>query len=128
MIDCSPQLHVAAIHAEAGYNTSVPGLGVLCVADTLIIGAGSFQNSVGHASNYAVVGEYLGHAGPLRLGYIIGAIDGYPRNDYKPMPWAAAVATYPLPWGAVHMTAVPAVSGYTPAFVQFSITINLEKK
>lgn len=123
MIDCTPQIHVAAIHAEAGYRSEVPGLGILCVKEDLILSAGRYSNSVGTMSNYAVVGTYLGTISGIRYGIVGGTVNGYAATnggDYMPM--AAAVATIPLNGFNIHLTMVPRVPNYTPAFVQFSIT------
>jgi len=79
-MDCMPQIHTVAIHAEAGYNTSVPGLGVLCVTDSKenFVGAGSYRNSIGNASDYAVAGTYIFTISEIRYGIVGGLVTGYP--------------------------------------------------
>lgn len=122
-IDCQPQLHMVAIHAQAGYRDAVPGLAVLCVKDqTEIISVGAYQNSLGAPSQYAVGGRYLGQVGSVRFGFIAGIVNGYPVGNGDYIPMAAAVASVGL-WGqTLHMTIVPPVEKYSPALVQLSIS------
>ena len=122
-MDCLPQLDIAAIHAEAGYNSVVPGIGILCENDKLILAAGRFHNSVNTMSNYAVAGTYLGQVGKIHYGVIGGVIDGYSNaNNGYIIPMAAGVVTIPMTGYELHTTIVPPVPNYTPAFVQFSIS------
>ena len=122
MIDCAPQLHIAAIHVAPGYNTSVPGLALLCLRDDFILSAGMFQNSIGHQSDYAIAGKYLATWGNVRFGLVAGAINGYPLNDYNFIPMAAAVVS--VPWGQsiLHFTIIPEVPNVSPALVQLSVS------
>ena len=124
-MDCLPQLHIAAIHAEPGYNSVVPGIAVLCSLPELnnLIGSiGTYQNSIGKRSNYIVGGQYLGHVGTIKYGYIVGFVDGYPIRDGAPIPMGAAIVSIPMQEGQLHLTIIPPVPHYTPMLVQFSVS------
>ncbi len=122
MIDCGPQIHLAAIHAEGHYNTFVPGLAVLCVEDRNFASAGAYDNSIGNASLYAVGGRYLGKVSGVNYGLGAGVVNGYPVNGGDFIPMAGAVLSWPLGKAIIHAFLVPAVRDYTPAFVQFSVS------
>ena len=123
MMDCLPQLHVAAIHDVAGYRSEVPGLGVLCaLPDERIIGAGVYQNSVGAQSTYAIAGTYLGAIHGVRYGVIGGTVNGYPAGNGDFIPMAAAIVSLPFNGIDVHLTFIPSVTNYTPTVVQLSVT------
>jgi hypothetical protein len=122
MIDCQPQLHIAAIHAEAGYRTAVPGLALLCINDELILSVGAYQNSIGKHSNYIVGGMYLGAVGSIRYGVIAGAVDGYQINNGNAIPMAAGIVSFPFMGHSMHLTLIPPVPNYTPALVQVSLS------
>jgi hypothetical protein len=117
MMDCLPQLHVAAIHAESGYNTATPGIGVLCADGNYILGAGMFRNSISKKSSYAIGGKYLGTINGIQYGLIGGVINGY--NNGKVLPLGGFVASYKQ----MHLLFTPPVSGQSPALVEVSFTI-----
>jgi hypothetical protein len=121
-MDCLPQLHVAAIHAEPGYNSVVPGLAILCKEDNVLLSTGIYQNSIGKRSNYIVGGQYLGSINKIRYGYIAGIVDGYAVNDGNAIPMAAAIVSIPLDNMQIHLTFIPPVPHYTPMLVQFSVS------
>jgi hypothetical protein len=119
---CLPQLHIVAIHAESQYKTEVPGLAVLCTKDNRVVSIGVYQNSLGGQSSYAVAGTYLGNIGKVKYGIVVGTVDGYPLNNGNFIPMAAAIATIHFKEFNVHLTMVPSVPNYTPAFIQISVT------
>ena len=80
-LDCLPQIHVAAIHAQAGYNGDTPGLGVICRNDDTLLGAGFYRNSIAKHSNYATVGYQPFTAAGVRLGAFAGVVNGYEYRD-----------------------------------------------
>ena len=123
-MDCLPQLHIAAIHAEPGYNSVVPGIAVLCETELkdLIVSAGIYQNQIGKRSNYIVGGQYLGAINGVRYGYIAGFVDGYQIRDKAPIPMGALIASIPMQEGSIHLTIIPPVPHYTPMLVQFSVS------
>lgn len=121
MMHCLPQIHVAAIHAQAGFRSDVPGLGVLCRNDgDAVIGAGGYSNSIGKFSAYAIAGYEPFRIGSVRFGAIAGVVNGYGRGV---TPMAAAVASIPFNWGEMHIVLIPPVPRVTPLTVQFSFTI-----
>ena len=123
-MDCHAQIHMAALHAEPGYNSVVPGLGMLCYNPelNLLTAVGAYQNSVGKQTNYIVGGRYLGAIDGVRYGYIAGFVDGYPVGAGKPIPMAAGIVSIPLQGGELHLTLIPPVPHYTPMLVQFSVS------
>lgn len=122
MIDCQPQIHVAAVHIAAEYRSFVPGLAVLCTKEDLIASAGVYQNSLGSQSIYLVGGMYLGHVGKVRYGLIAGAVNGYLVGNGDFIPMAAGVVSFPMLGTFVHLAFVPAVTNYSPALIQISFS------
>lgn len=126
-MDCLPQIHVAAIHGEAGYHSNVPGIGVFCRNGDAVLGAGRYANSEKviprKYSNYAIVGLQPYRIGPVRVGGVIGVVDGYAYQDGKPFPMAALLVSYQASFGELHFTVVPPVKKVTPAVVQLSYTV-----
>lgn len=118
-MDCLPHIHVAAYHAEAHYRNDVPGLGILCRETNSIAGVGSFSNSIGRQSNYAIIGKYLFSWGPVRFGAVGGAIDGYDINGGRAIPMGALIASYKH----AHFTFVPPVESLSPMTIQVSFTL-----
>ena len=119
-IDCAPQVHVAALHAEAGYNGSTPGVGLLCpIAANTRLAVGTYRNSLRKQTNYAGVVWQPLHAGPIRVGAMAGVMTGYQR-DYTPM--AAMAFTLPVRSIELHLVAVPAVQGTSPATAALSFS------
>lgn len=124
MIDCAPQLHLAALHERPGYEYAVPGIGLLCETPALFAGAGTYSNSVRRQSNYAMAGRYFYSTQNLRIGAMVGVVDGY-RRDGAYIPMAAVVVSWPLWRGAAgNLSAFPAVASSamdSPSTVQISI-------
>jgi hypothetical protein len=121
-IDCSPQLHLAAIHASVPAGTlaktmAVPGIGVLCIDKKgNILGLGTYNNSIGRTSDYAIAGRYLAVYSSVSVGVIAGAVTGYQE---KTMPMIAAVVTVNKNY---HLTIIPPYKDLTPLTVQLSVS------
>lgn len=119
-IDCAPQIHVAAIHAKAGYNGDTPGIGLLCpIANNTSLAVGTYRNSLSMQSNYAAAVWQPLHLGPLRVGALAGVVTGY-RRDFTPM--AALAVSVPVRAIELHLVAVPAVSNASPATAALSFS------
>jgi hypothetical protein len=123
-MDCLPQIHTVAIHAEAGYNTVVPGLGILCAKDDYFAGAGVYKNSISKTSVYAQAGMYLLNTPYVKFGFLAGVVTGYPLHPVIPMG-GGVVTVGTGGTRAVHLLLVPKVSNVAPAFVQLSYTFKL---
>ena len=75
MMDCMPQIHVAAIHAQAEYNNSTTGLGVLCaMAPDMRVSVGFYRNGLNRHSNYAAIAYQPYRVGPVHVGGMAGAV------------------------------------------------------
>ena len=85
IIDCGPQIHIAAIHAQAGYNNDTPGLGILCALpkDVSVV-AGGYHNSINKWSNYGAFVWQPVHIGSVRVGALSGFVTGYGRRGGNP--------------------------------------------
>jgi hypothetical protein len=119
-IDCAPQIHIAAIHAQAGYNNDTPGIGLLCpIANNTRLAIGTYRNSLSMQSNYAAIAWQPLRLGPMRVGAMAGVVSGY-RRDFTPM--AALAVSVPVRAIELHMVAVPAVSGASPATAALSVS------
>jgi len=117
MMDCLPQIHLAALHSESGFRSAVPGLGVLCRSPgDMLIGAGGYQNSLGRGSVYLAAGKEPWVFGGVKAGFIGGVVTGY-RDSAVPM--LAGFASYKQ----VHLTLIPKVPGLTPWTLGLSFTI-----
>lgn len=120
-MDCLPHVHTIAIHAPGpkNYETFTPGIGVLCRADTLLVGAGAYRNSNGDPSKYVAAGWQPLRLGPVRLGAMFGLVDGYTRRGgaFAPMGGVS------LSWGNAHLLMWPRVANYTQAGVALSFTV-----
>lgn len=123
-MDCMPQLHLAAIHAEPGYRGDTPGLGVLCRDGDLLAGAGLLRNSIGQRSAYAIAGWQPLRLGPVRIGAVAGAINGYRYRDGAAMPFAAGVVSVPAGRAEIHLTVIPS-SPVSPATLGLSLSWRL---
>ena len=121
-MDCLPHIHTVAIHAEPGFRSVVPGIGVLCRKNDLLLGAGRYFNSVGRPSNYLITGYQPWHIGSVRFGAVAGVDDGYPFRDGHVIPLAAAVMSIPLSWGDAHVLILPTVGKTSPLTFQLSFT------
>lgn len=94
-MDCLPQIHAVAIHAQAGYETVTPGIGVLCRSDQdWLLGTGVVRNSQGSRSLYAMGGWQPLRVGPLKVGAVIGAVNGYSAYKGGFGPMGGVFATY----------------------------------
>ena len=117
-MDCLPHLHLVAIHAERGYRSEIPGIGVLCREKKSLVGGGVYRNSVHRETAYLAAGWQPVEAGMMRLGVIAGMASGY--RDY-PVPIAAGFVSI----GHLHLTLVPKVRNTTPATLGISFTLDL---
>lgn len=122
-MDCLPHIHMAAWHAEPGFRSATPGLGVLCDTDwqALRAGAGVFRNSEGAASAYGVGVFQPLRWGPLRVGVAGGGVTGYRRHEVLPLG-GLAVSIRQSPDLEHHFLGIPRVRGVSPVTVQYSIT------
>ena len=119
-MDCLPQLHVAAIHAEAGFNSFTPGLGVLCRKKDYLAGAGVYHNSIRKTSAYAIIGWQPWEVAGVKFGVVVGVATGY----YQPiMPMAAGAISY----RGVNLLLIPRVQGVTPATLALSFDLHFPK-
>jgi hypothetical protein len=125
-MDCLPQLHLAAIHGEAGYRGNTHGLGVFCRLgpenEAWATGIGRFRNSVAGYSNYALVGYQPYKLAGVRLGAFAGTMNGYVYKNGGYFPAAGGLASIPVPFGELHVVGIPK-NPYTPATLEFSITV-----
>ena len=121
-MDCLPHIHAVAIHAPPSpeYRTSVPGLGALCRDGDRVLGAGGYNNSNGDFSKYVAVGVQPWRAAGLRIGGIVGTVDGYKSGHAEPL--AAALLSAPVRWGEIHAIISPPF-GDKPLAVEFGATI-----
>ena len=138
---CLPHILALALHSQAGFNTAVPGLGALCrhgEGDAWLLGAGAYANSERaverKVSQYLLAGAQPWSVGPVRLGAVVGLVNGYTFNSGNTLPMAAGIASLPataLPaWvpgrhlvHELHLVAIPPVRGVTPAVAQISFTL-----
>jgi hypothetical protein len=114
-MDCLPHIHVAAIHADHGYRSFTPGLGVMCESKVLL-GAGAYKNSLGDLSTYAAAGYQPWKLGALKIGALAGVATGYKHYDVVPL--AAVLVSYKN----LHFTFIPEVKTKTPAVLGLSFT------
>ena len=143
-MDCLPHILAIALHSQGGFNTAVPGAGIFCRSGEdaqYIAGAGAYANSeravARKVSQYAFGGWQPFDVGPVRIGGMVGLVDGYSYNSGRTLPMAALVASVSaldLPaWpllkpvkrvvDEIHLVAIPPVRGVTPAVAQFSFTL-----
>ena len=84
-IACALQIHIAAIHTQAGYNGDTPGIGLLCpIANNTRFAVGTYHNSVRAQSNYAAAVWQPLQLGPVRVGAMTGVVTGYRRDITHP--------------------------------------------
>ena len=128
MMDCLPQIHVAAIHAQAEhdgvrYKTFTPGIGVLCRSeDDVISGAGVYSNSHGNISKYVMAGWQPLDIGGAKAGFFLGAADGYRRGNGGFAPIGGLSVSY----GNVHIIAWPKADAWSSAGASLSFTIPIK--
>lgn len=125
MIPCDAHFHVAAYHAEPGYQSATPGVGALCplqLRDSRLA-VGTFRNSVDRQSYYAAVVWQPVRLGPVRTGLFGGMVTGYRDN---PMPFGAVVASYQVSRTAeLHLTVIPKVNNLSPFTAALSVSFKL---
>ena len=117
-MDCLPHFHLVALHAERGYRSEIPGIGILCRQDQYLVGGGVYRNSIHRDTAYLAAGWQPVQFGMLRLGALAGMATGY--RDY-PVPVAAGLISI----GHIHLTLVPKVRDTTPATLAISFTLGL---
>jgi hypothetical protein len=120
---CAVLLHLASLHAAPGFSGDTPGAGLMCESGAYMVGAGQFKNSIGRASRYAVGGLTLGGVGPLKLGAVVGVIDGYkPGGRWQPV--AAGLVSVDMGRGlGLRFLAIPRVSGVSPATLHLAVSV-----
>lgn len=117
---CAAHVHLAAYHAEAGYNNETPGLGVLCdFSEDVRVGAGAYHNSLERASVYAGATWQPLRVGLVKLGAFGGIVTGYRTSA---MPFAAAVASIPAGPVELHIIAIPPVQNVTVLTLAASVS------
>ena len=107
-------LGALSVHSAPGYNDVNPGFGLeVRTSDTWAFTAGELKNSQRRRSRYLAAEFTPLQAGPVRLGLVAGAIDGYRLRDGKPLPLLAPMAQ--ITWGHVALAAlfIPQVQHYT---------------
>lgn len=121
-IVCGLLLHVGSWHAAPGFDNINPGAGVECTRGAAVVAVGTYANSVGRQSVYAVGGP-TATVGPIRLGAVVGAINGYkPGREFQPV--AAGLLAVELGRGVgVRILAIPRVSGVSPATVHAAVLV-----
>ena len=121
-MECLPQIHTIAIHAEEGFRAVVPGIGIFCREDNSVAGVGVYSNSIGKRSNYAIVGNQPWNLKGIRIGGILGIVDGYQLNNGGMVPMAAAA----ISWGDINFTVIPPVQNNNPLTVQISFNVRFK--
>lgn len=80
-------------NTEHKFNQNNVGVGVEYQHGDYLAMAGRYNNSMGYPSRYALAGWLPLQYGPVRLGALAGALDGYPAiNGGKVGPAAALLA------------------------------------
>ncbi len=122
MLDCLPLIHLAAVHAVAGYNSDTLGLGLICQKNSTLASIGRYRNSVTQHSNYALVGyqpvTWLG----ARWGAFAGMVNGYPHRNGGYFPMGGIISSIPLPLGELHIAILPKTA-INPVTAEFSVAI-----
>lgn len=118
---CGVNVHLGAWHSEPGFESSTPGLGLVCdtrFEDTRAA-AGVFRNSLRRTSVYVGAAWEPLRYGPLQLGIFGGLITGYREG---PIPMAAGLVSWHIsPKTDAHFTVLPSVKGLTPVTIALSI-------
>jgi hypothetical protein len=119
---CEIQLHVAAYHAEAGYNNDTPGIGALCpINGDWSLAVGTYFNSLRKQSVYAGGAWQPVRLGPMKAGLYGGGVTGY--RDVV-VPFLALSLSVPIGSAfGVHLVAGPKVYGITPTFAALSFSV-----
>ena len=105
--DCLPQIHLAAVHAAAGYSGDTLGLGIACRRGDILASAGFYRNSIARHSNYAIVGCQSFVVGGIRWGPFAGVASGYLYRNGNYLPVGGLVASIPIPLGELHIAVIP---------------------
>lgn len=125
-MECLPHIHTVAIHAEAGYHSVTPGIGVFCRENNLVLGTGIYANSEKTISRlyskYAFVGYQPFTLNTVKIGGIIGVVNNYKQYNYGWGPLAAFVISTPVSFGETHITYIPK-TGYNPTTIQLSFSV-----
>jgi hypothetical protein len=117
---CAIQLHIAAYHAEPGYNGNTPGVGLLCpVSDDWRLAAGTYNNSLRKQSVYAGAAWQPVRLGPVKTGVFAGMVSGY-QDDA--VPFAALALSVPIGPVEAHLMVIPKVQNVSPATMALSVS------
>lgn len=120
MAPCALQLHIAAYHAEPGYNGNTPGAGLLCpVSDHWRLAAGTYLNSLSEQSVYAGAAWQPVRLGPVKAGVFAGLASGYKDEA---VPFAALALSVPMGPLEAHLMVIPEVKDVTPATLAFPVS------
>ena len=120
MAPCAIQLHIAAYHAEPGYNNDTPGAGFLCpVSDHWRLAAGTYYNSLREQSVYAGAAWQPVRLGPVKTGVFAGMVSGYKDEA---VPFAALALSAPMGPVEAHLMVIPEVEDVSPATLAFSVS------
>lgn len=122
-IICGALIQLAAIHQAAGMHGYTPGAGVECQRGEIVAAAGGYRNSQGGRSAYAAAGVLPLQIGPVRIGAVVGAVNGYRYRSGGVMPMAAGVVSVDLGAASVQVFAVPAVPGVSHAALQVGVFV-----
>jgi hypothetical protein len=114
-MDCTPHIHIAAYHAEPGFKSATPGVGVLCRDGDISYGAGGYSNSIGRGTVYGALGLQPLRMGDWRFGVLVGAATGYVASPVVPLG-GLFIST---PKG-VNLTVIPPVQPYAPLTIAIS--------
>lgn len=120
MTPCAIQLHIAAYHAEPGYNDSTPGVGLLCpITDDWRLAAGTYYNSLRTQSVYAGAAWQPVRLGPVKTGVFAGVVTGYRDTA---IPFAGLALSAPMGPLEAHLLVIPEVQDVSPATMAFSVS------
>lgn len=117
--------HLVSMHAHAGANNENFGGGVECRGEMYSAAAGSYRNSYGRQSVYAVAGVRAFHFPQLgfRLDGVAGAATGY--EDVRSHPFIAGVRATLKQGGSELGVLVFPPTKTTGAFVHLTVSFEL---
>lgn len=90
------------LERDRGFNEQNWGIGIehklskdnpIAIGDDSSIAVGQYRNSIRQTSHYALYQWKPVHVGPLDLGVMVGAVDGYHLNKGGPVPLALPMAS-----------------------------------
>jgi len=90
------------LERNRGFNEQNWGLGIeyklsrdnpIAIGDDSSIAIGQYRNSIRQTSHYALYQWKPLHVGPVDLGVMVGAVDGYHLNKGGPVPLALPMAS-----------------------------------